>query len=181
MKRIDTELDGVFMIEPDVFGDNRGFFTESFNAKKFAPLGVEDTFIQDNHSYSAAAGTIRGLHFQLEPAAQTKLVRVAVGAIYDVAVDIRKSSPTFGKWTAVILTADNHRQLYIPKGFAHGFCTLVPDTHVMYKVDSFYSPEHDGGILWSDADLGIPWPTTKAVLSDKDTRYPVLADAKVFE
>lgn len=181
MKRIETGLDGVFMIEPDVFGDNRGFFTESFNARKFAELGVTCDFIQDNHSYSAQAGTIRGLHFQLEPAAQTKLVRVSHGAIYDVAIDIRRSSPTFGQWIGVILTADNHRQLYIPKGFAHGFCTLVPDTHVMYKVDAFYSPENDGGILWSDATLNIPWPTTKAVLSDKDTRHPLLAEARLFD
>ncbi|MDI9261078.1 dTDP-4-dehydrorhamnose 3,5-epimerase [Alicyclobacillus sendaiensis] len=179
MRRIDTELEGVFMIEPDVFEDARGFFTETYNREKFAMLGVDTEFVQDNHSYSAAAGTIRGLHYQLEPAAQTKLVRVVHGAIYDVVVDIRRQSPTFGRWVGVILSADNHRQLYVPKGFAHGFCTLVPHTHVMYKVDAHYSPEHDRGIRWDDPELGIPWPTTKAVLSQKDAQHPLLRDAEI--
>ncbi|MCL6443688.1 MAG: dTDP-4-dehydrorhamnose 3,5-epimerase [Alicyclobacillus sp.] len=178
MRRIDTELDGVFLIEPDVFEDHRGFFTESYNERKFRELGVDVTFVQDNHSYSAQAGTVRGLHYQLPPAAQSKLVRVVQGAIYDVAVDIRPGSPTFGKWVGVILSAVNHRQLFIPRGFAHGFCTLVPDTHVMYKVDQYYSKEHDRGILWNDPALAIPWPTTQAVLSDKDQRHPTLAEAE---
>ncbi|GLG02048.1 dTDP-4-dehydrorhamnose 3,5-epimerase [Alicyclobacillus hesperidum subsp. aegles] len=179
MKRIETGIEGVFLIEPDVFGDGRGFFTESYNRKGFSSLGVDEDFIQDNHSYSAVAGTVRGLHYQLQPAAQTKLVRVAQGAIYDVVLDIRRHSSTFGRWVAVILTADNHRQLYVPKGFAHGFCTLVPNTHVMYKVDSYYSPEHDRGILWDDPDLGIPWPTTKAVLSEKDAKHPRFCEAEM--
>lgn len=169
----------MFLIEPDVFEDARGFFTESYNREKFASLGVDVEFVQDNHSYSAAAGTVRGLHYQLEPAAQTKLVRVVQGAIYDVVVDIRRQSPTFGRWVGVILSADNHRQLYVPKGFAHGFCTLVPHTHVMYKVDSYYSPEHDRGIRWDDPELGIPWPTTKAVLSEKDAKHPSFREAEI--
>ncbi len=183
MKRIETKIPGVFMVEADVFGDSRGFFTESYSERKFRDLGVDMTFIQDNHSCSVPVGTIRGLHYQLAPAAQTKLVRVISGAIYDVAVDIRKSSPTFGQWVGVILTGDNHRQLLIPPGFAHGFCTLVPNTHVTYKVDSYYSPEHDRGILWSDSAIGIEWPVRAgaAVLSDKDTKHPVLAEAEVFE
>ncbi|MCL6443210.1 MAG: dTDP-4-dehydrorhamnose 3,5-epimerase [Alicyclobacillus sp.] len=179
MKRIETGIDGVFMIEPDVFGDERGFFTESYTKEKFEALGITDDFIQDNHSFSAPAGTLRGLHYQLQPAAQTKLVRVVQGAIYDVVVDIRKGSPTFGKWVSVILTGWNHRQLYVPKGFAHGFCTLVPDTHVMHKVDAYYSPEHDRGIRWDDPALGIPWPMTNVVLSEMDKRHPVLAEAEM--
>ena len=179
MRRIDTDLEGVFLIEPDVYEDARGFFTESYNREKFALLGIDVEFVQDNHSYSAAAGTVRGLHYQLEPAAQTKLVRVVQGAIYDVVVDIRRQSPTFGRWVGVILSADNYRQLYVPKGFAHGFCTLVPHTHVMYKVDAYYSPEHDRGIRWDDPELGIPWPTTKAVLSEKDAKHPGFREAEI--
>lgn len=169
----------MFLIELDVFEDVRGFFTESYNREKFALLGVDVEFVQDNHSYSAVAGTVRGLHYQLEPAAQTKLVRVVQGAIYDVVVDIRRQSPTFGRWVGVILSADNHRHLYVPKGFAHGFCTLVPHTHVMYKVDAYYSPEHDRGIRWDDPELGIPWPTTKAILSQKDSQHPQLHEAEI--
>ena len=179
MRRIDTDIEGVFLIEPDVFEDARGFFMESYNREKFALLGVDVEFVQDNHSYSATAGTVRGLHYQLEPAAQTKLVRVVQGAIYDVVVDIRRQSPTFGRWVGVILSAENRRQLYVPKGFAHGFCTLVPHTHVMYKVDAYYSPEHDRGIRWDDPELGIPWPTTKAVLSEKDAKHPGFREAEI--
>lgn len=182
MKRIDTDISGVFIIEPDVHGDARGFFTESYNQAKFAELGVDVTFVQDNHSLSVPTGTLRGLHYQLDPVAQTKLVRVTQGVIYDVAVDIRRASPTFGKWVSAILSADNHRQLFVPRGFAHGFCTLVPNTHVMYKVDAYYSVDHDRGILWSDPALDIPWPAAphQAVLSEKDTCHPLLAAADVF-
>lgn len=179
MKRIDTEINGVFVIEPDVFEDSRGFFMENFNQAKFGALGVDVSFVQDNHSFSAPPGTVRGLHYQLNPAAQTKLVRVTQGAIYDVVVDIRRKSPTFGRWIGVILTASNYRQLYVPPGFAHGFCTLVPDTHIMYKVDNYYSREHDRGILWSDPALGISWPTSSATLSDKDALHPILSDADI--
>ncbi|QQE79198.1 dTDP-4-dehydrorhamnose 3,5-epimerase [Alicyclobacillus sp. SO9] len=176
MKVITTKLDGVLILEPAVHGDNRGFFTESYNSNTFAANGIEYDFVQDNHSLSADSGTLRGLHYQEEPMAQTKLVRVPIGAIYDVAVDIRGESPTFGQWTGVILTADNHRQLLIPKGFAHGFCTLVPNTHVMYKVDQFYSAAHDGGIAWDDPDLSIDWPTSNVILSEKDKRSQRLRD-----
>lgn len=175
----ETKLIGVYLIEPAVFGDNRGFFMESYNAEKFNSAGLNFNFVQDNHSLSVETGVIRGLHYQLNPKAQTKLVRVVAGAIYDVVVDIRKSSPTFGQWQGVILSAENKRQLLVPKGFAHGFCTLVPNTEVLYKVDEFYSPEHDRGILWNDPALAIDWPTSKPILSDKDRKHPLLKDAEI--
>ncbi|RLQ05540.1 dTDP-4-dehydrorhamnose 3,5-epimerase [Geobacillus stearothermophilus] len=179
VKITETSLPGVLLIEPKVFGDHRGFFMESYNKKLFVEYGLDFDFIQDNHSLSQQAGTIRGLHYQLNPKAQTKLVRVTRGAIYDVVVDIRKGSPTFGKWQGFILSADNKRQLLVPKGFAHGFCTLVENTEVQYKVDEYYSPEHDRGILWNDPALGIDWPTSNPILSDKDTKHPLLADAEI--
>lgn len=179
MNIIPTKLDGVVIVEPAVFGDNRGFFMESYNSKKFKEIGIDYTFIQDNHSLSVETGVLRGLHFQLNPKAQTKLLRVAAGAIYDVAVDIRKSSPTFGQWVGVILSAANKRQLLVPQGFAHGFCTLVPNTEVLYKVDEYYSPEHDRGIAWNDPDLGIDWPTANPILSDKDGKHPLLKNAEI--
>ncbi|MCM3272403.1 MULTISPECIES: dTDP-4-dehydrorhamnose 3,5-epimerase [Paenibacillus] len=179
MNIIPTKLEGVVIVEPAVFGDNRGFFMESYNSEKFKKLGIDYDFIQDNHSLSVETGVLRGLHYQLNPKAQTKLVRVAAGAIYDVAVDIRKGSPTFGQWVGVILSAANKRQLLVPKGFAHGFCTLVPNTEVLYKVDEFYSPEHDRGIAWNDPALGIDWPTANPILSDKDGKHPVLKDAEI--
>jgi dTDP-4-dehydrorhamnose 3,5-epimerase len=172
-----TKLDGVLIIETDVFGDNRGFFTESYNKQRFHEAGITHDFIQDNHSYSAEAGTLRALHYQLAPKAQTKLVRVIAGAIYDVAVDIRQGSPTFGEWVGCIISESNKRQLLVPKGFAHGFCTITPHTQVIYKVDSLYSKEHDRGILWSDPELGIDWPMTNVVLSEKDKVHPLLRDA----
>jgi dTDP-4-dehydrorhamnose 3,5-epimerase len=172
-----TKLDGVLIIETDVFGDNRGFFTESYNKQRFHEAGITHDFIQDNHSYSAEAGTLRALHYQLAPKAQTKLVGVIAGAIYDVAVDIRQGSPTFGEWVGCIISESNKRQLLVPKGFAHGFCTITPHTQVIYKVDSLYSKEHDRGILWSDPELGIDWPMTNVVLSEKDKVHPLLRDA----
>lgn len=179
MNVMETKIKGVYLIEPAVFGDNRGFFMESYNAEKFRAAGLNFNFVQDNHSLSVEAGVIRGLHYQLNPKAQTKLVRVVAGAIYDVVVDIRKSSPTFGQWQGFILSAENKRQLLVPKGFAHGFCTLVPNTEVLYKVDEFYSPEHDRGILWNDPALGIDWPTSKPILSEKDRKHPLLKDAEM--
>lgn len=158
MNKAPTKLKDVFILEPKVHNDNRGFFMESYNERKLRELGVHQNFIQDNHSLSTDAGVLRGLHYQLNPKAQTKLVRVTAGAIYDVVVDIRRGSPTFGQWIGVILSAHNHRQLLVPKGFAHGFCTLVPNTEVQYKVDEYYSPECDRGILWNDPELGIDWP-----------------------
>ncbi|SFI88617.1 dTDP-4-dehydrorhamnose 3,5-epimerase [Paenibacillus sp. UNC496MF] len=177
MNIIQTKLEGVLIVETDVFGDHRGFFTECYCKPKFEAAGIAHDFVQDNHSYSAEAGTLRGLHYQLAPYAQTKLVRAIAGAIYDVAVDIRKGSATYGKWVGVILSESNKRQLLVPKGFAHGFCTLTPHTQVMYKVDQIYSKDHDRGILWSDPSLAIDWPATKVVLSDKDKTHPPLSDA----
>lgn len=141
--------------------------------------GVKFNFIQDNQSLSAEVGVLRGLHYQLNPKAQTKLIRVLSGVIYDVIVDVRRSSPTFGQWVGVILSEYNKQQLLVPKGFAHGFCTLVPNTQVLYKVDEYYSPENDRGILWNDPALGIDWPVSNPVLSDKDQRHPVLKDAEL--
>jgi dTDP-4-dehydrorhamnose 3,5-epimerase len=177
MNKVETKLPGVVILEPKVFGDHRGYFMESYNKKIFEELGLHYDFIQDNQSLSAPVGTLRGLHFQLNPKAQTKVVRCITGAIYDVAVDIRKGSPTYGQWVGVILSEHNKRQLLVPKGFAHGFCTIVPDTTVAYKVDEYYSPEHDGGILWNDPALGIDWPTANPILSEKDTKHPTLAEA----
>jgi dTDP-4-dehydrorhamnose 3,5-epimerase len=178
VKIIRTKLDGVLIIETDVFGDHRGFFTESYNKSRFHEAGITHDFIQDNHSYSAEAGTLRGLHYQLSPKAQTKMVRAIAGAIYDVVVDIRKDSPTFGEWVGVIISESNKRQILVPKGFAHGFCTLVPHTQVLYKVDELYSKDHDRGILWSDPDLAIDWPMANVVLSEKDKVHPLLRDAE---
>ncbi|MEH7225931.1 dTDP-4-dehydrorhamnose 3,5-epimerase [Bacillus sp. JJ1566] len=179
MKVIDTKLDGLKIIEPKVFEDNRGFFMESFNFKSFKGYGLEFDFIQDNHSLSVNKDVIRGLHYQLNPKAQTKLVRVITGAIYDVAVDIRKDSPTFGQWVGVTLSEDNHRMLLVPKGFAHGFCTLTDNTHVQYKVDEYYSAENDRGILWNDPQLSINWPTANPILSEKDSNQPFLREAEI--
>lgn len=179
MKVTLLNLQGACLIEPMVHGDNRGFFMESFNQEMFIKKGIDFNFIQDNQSLSSEPGVIRGLHYQLNPKAQTKIIRVLTGAIYDVIVDVRKSSPTFGKWVGIILSEHNHRQLLVPKGFAHGFCTLVPNTQVLYKVDEYYSPENDRGILWNDPVLGIDWPTTKPILSDKDQHHPLLKDAEL--
>jgi dTDP-4-dehydrorhamnose 3,5-epimerase len=179
MKLIPTKFSDVHIVEPDVFGDNRGFFMESYNNRKFRELGISYDFVQDNHSLSVETGVLRGLHYQLNPKAQTKLVRVIAGAIYDVVVDIRRNSPTFGQWVGVELSAENKRQLLVPRGFAHGFCTLVPNTEVLYKVDEYYSPENDRGILWNDPELAIDWPVAEPILSDKDTKHPLLKDAEI--
>ncbi|MEK0313667.1 dTDP-4-dehydrorhamnose 3,5-epimerase [Cohnella sp. 56] len=173
-----TKLPGVRLIDPAVFGDDRGFFMEAYNSKIFLEHGYDITFVQDNHSLSTEAGVLRGLHYQLEPKAQTKLVRVAAGAIYDVVVDIRKGSPTYGQWQGFILSASNKRQLLVPKGFAHGFCTIVPNTEVLYKVDELYSPEDERGIAWDDPALSIDWPTLKPILSDKDAENLNLAETE---
>lgn len=173
MKLVNTKLEGVFIIEPAVHSDSRGFFMESYSKQKFSDLGLNFDLIQDNHSLSAQAGVIRGLHYQSSPKAQTKIVRVLTGAIYDVAVDIRQGSPTYGEWVGVILSEENKRQLIVPKGFAHGFCTITANTNVLYKVDEVYSPEHDRGILWNDPDLNVDWPTNSPILSDKDKILPL--------
>lgn len=179
MRIIPSKFKSLVIIEPGVHEDHRGFFMESYNQAKFTEHDIHISFIQDNHSLSVEAGVIRGLHYQLNPKAQTKLVRVVAGAIYDVVVDIRRNSPTFGHWQGFILSAANKRQLLVPRGFAHGFCTLVPNTEVLYKVDEYYSPEHDRGILWNDPALGIDWPITNPILSDKDQKHPILKDAEI--
>ena len=174
-----TNLEGVLVVEPRVFGDHRGWFMETYSEAEFSKNGLHLDFVQDNHSFSAAKGTLRGLHYQLNPKAQTKLVRCTKGAIYDVAVDIRRGSPTFGAWFGIELSAENKKQLLIPKGFAHGFMTITEDVEVQYKVDELYAPECDGGILWSDPDIGIDWPLDiQPVLSAKDEKAPRLADVE---
>ncbi|WP_055105994.1 dTDP-4-dehydrorhamnose 3,5-epimerase [Paenibacillus ihumii] len=179
MKLTPLKLEGASLLEPVVHGDHRGFFMESYNEQVMKELGVNHQFIQDNQSLSAEPGVLRGLHYQLNPKAQTKLIRVLTGAIYDVILDIRRSSPTFGQWIGVILSEHNKRQLLVPKGFAHGFCTLVPNTQVFYKVDEYYSPEHDRGILWNDPALNIDWPVGEPLLSGKDRNHPTFADAEM--
>ncbi|MBD0381616.1 dTDP-4-dehydrorhamnose 3,5-epimerase [Paenibacillus sedimenti] len=179
MKVISTKLPGVLVFEPKSYGDHRGFFMESYNRHTLEQLGIHHDFIQDNHSLSVQAGILRGLHYQLAPKAQTKLVRVLSGAVYDVVVDIRQGSPTYGEWAGVILSAENKRQILVPQGFAHGICTLVPNTQLMYKVDQYYSPEHDRGIGWNDPQLGIEWPVSDPILSDKDRGQPPLAQAEI--
>ncbi|MBP1966987.1 dTDP-4-dehydrorhamnose 3,5-epimerase [Paenibacillus aceris] len=177
MKVVSTKLPGVLLLEPKAHGDHRGFFMESYNREQLAQLGIHCEFVQDNHSLSVEAGILRGLHYQLAPKAQTKLVRVLSGAVYDVVVDIRKSSPTYGEWIGVILSAENKRQILVPQGFAHGVCTLVPHTQLMYKVDQYYSPEHDRGIQWNDPQLAIDWPMSDPILSAKDRQHPPLQQA----
>ncbi len=178
MNVIKTIFPDAYVLEPKVFGDHRGFFMETYNEQVMKKLGFSFEFVQDNHSCSAEAGTLRGLHYQLEPYAQTKLVRVVRGAVYDVIVDIRVGSPTFGKWQGFILSEANKRQLLIPKGFAHGFCTLVKDTEFLYKVDQYYSAECDRGILWNDPALAIDWPTSIPILSEKDTCHSILSEVE---
>jgi len=179
MKVTSLTLEGAKLIEPVVHGDHRGFFMESYNEKLMHENGIMHKFIQDNHSLSAEPGVLRGMHYQLNPKAQTKLIRVISGSIYDVILDIRKDSPTFGQWQGFILSDANKRQLLVPQGFAHGFCTLAANTQVIYKVDEYYSPEHDRGIAWDDPSLNIDWPVSSPVLSDKDTRHPLLKDAEL--
>ena len=179
-----TTLDAVRVIEPKKFGDHRGFFSEVYSRKAFAAAGIELSFVQDNHSLSGPRGTVRGLHYQVAPLAQDKLVRVVRGAILDVAVDIRRSSPTFGRHVAVELSADNWKQLLVPVGFAHGFVTLTDHTEVIYKVSADYSPPHERGIQWNDPALGIDWriAADAAVLSDRDRKHPPLAQqADLFD
>lgn len=162
----------MLIIEPDVFGDRRGFFMESWNAKRYREAGLDVDFVQDNLSYSHY-GVLRGLHYQ-QPHAQGKLVYVLQGRVFDVAVDIRVGSPSFGQWYGVELSAENKRQFYIPKGFAHGFCVISETALFAYKCTDFYSPQTEGGIAWDDPDLGIEWPLKEPMLSDKDKKYPML-------
>ncbi|MBF0705407.1 dTDP-4-dehydrorhamnose 3,5-epimerase [Alkalihalobacillus hwajinpoensis] len=179
MEVIASTLNGVKLLQPKVFGDQRGFFLESFNEKMFNQNGLPVGYLQDNHSLSEEAGILRGLHYQLEPRSQLKVVRVITGVIYDVVVDLRKGSPTYKEWKGFILSEFNHRMLVVPKGFAHGFCTLTTHTNVCYKVDEYYSPEHDRGIMWNDPELNIDWPVSDPILSAKDQQHPLLKDAEI--
>ncbi len=171
-----TILPEVVTLTPRRFGDARGWFSETWSAARMAEAGLDLPWVQDNHSFSAAKGTVRGLHYQSPPRAQDKLVRCTRGAILDVAVDFRAGSPRFAKWVAVELSAGNGRQLLVPKGFLHGFVTLTEDTEVQYKCTDLYSPEHDGAVLWNDPAIGVDWGTTAPILSDKDAKAPLLAN-----
>lgn len=178
MKITKTKLDGVVIIEPDVFGDNRGFFMESWNKEKMEEVGLFYNFVQDNHSKSTVKGTLRGIHFQKGDKAQAKLVRCVKGAVLDVAVDLRKNSPTFKQWVGVELSAENKKQLLIPRGFGHGFVTLTDDVEFLYKADNYYALEADAGIRWNDPDIGIEWGVENPILSEKDKKNPFLKDCK---
>ena len=178
MKKIETRLPGVYILEPQVFGDQRGYFMETYSTRAFAELGITNTFVQDNQSFTARKGILRGIHFQNAPMAQAKLVRVTRGAVMDVAVDLRKGSPTYLQWAAVELSAENKRILYIPRGFGHGFKTLTDNVEFCYKVDNLYSKEHDRGVRFNDPAIGVDWGEVKEeLLSVKDTTSPLLKDS----
>lgn len=179
MKIIDTDLAEVKIVEPQVFGDNRGWFYESYSFEKLTKLGIDVKFVQDNRSYSKEKGTLRGIHFQKSPMAQTKLITCTRGEILDVAVDLRKNSPTYLKWTSVRLSEENKLMLFIPKGFGHGFVTLTEDVEVLYKVDEYYSREHDRSIRFDDCVIGVDWGISDPILSEKDKAAPLLCDSDV--
>jgi dTDP-4-dehydrorhamnose 3,5-epimerase len=184
MQIMDTALPEIKVVMPQRIGDTRGFFSEVWNARDFTSVGIDAVFVQDNHARNPSKGTLRGLHYQVPPAAQGKLVRVTRGAIFDVAVDVRRGSPTFGRHATAVLTADNWYQLWIPPGFAHGYCTLEDDTEVQYKTTDFYSPAHDRGIAWYDPALMITWPVTieTAIVSERDRTLPRLCEqTELFE
>lgn len=172
----ETKLPGVFLLEPDVFSDERGFFLETWNDRRYENAGIKGSFVQDNVSFSKK-GVLRGLHFQY-PQSQDKLVQVLSGEVVDVAVDIRKGSPTFGKWVSEILSDTNHRQMYIPSGFAHGYCVTSETAFFSYKCTDLYNPASEGGIIWNDPDINIDWPMEEPILSSKDAKYPRLKDIR---
>jgi len=174
LKVLPTKLDGVYIIEPQVFSDARGFFMETYHQRRYAESGINRTFLQENLSRSVR-GTLRGLHYQLKYG-QAKLIQAVRGEVFDVVVDIRRGSPHFGQWIGVILSEENKRQLFVPDGFAHGFCVLSDSADIVYKCSDFYAPEDEGGILWSDPNLAIDWPIANPLLSEKDSRLPHLAD-----
>ena len=176
MEFIKTTLKGAILIKPQVFRDERGFFLESYSEKIFKDNGITANFVQDNHSLSLKKGVLRGLHFQKPPHTQAKLVRVTRGKVYDVIVDLRKNSETFGKWEGFNLSAENFHMLFVPKGFAHGFITLEDNTEFQYKCDAYYDKESEGGIIWNDPDLNINWPVENPILSDKDKLLPKFKD-----
>lgn len=177
MQRIETALPGVWIIEPKAHGDARGWFMETYSERAFAEMGITARFVQDNQSYTRERHTLRGLHYQKDPMAQAKLVRVTRGAVLDVAVDLRKGSPTYLRWVGVQLSAENRRMLFLPRGFAHGFLTLTEDVEFVYKVDSLYDASLDRGIRFDDPSIGVNWGTKAPILSDKDRAAPLLADA----
>lgn len=176
MEFVRTDFEGVVLVKPDVHADERGFLFESYNRDRYVKGGIAAVFTQDNHSLSVRKGVIRGMHFQVPPVAQNKLIRVTRGSIRDIVVDLRKGSPTFGKWLGFDLAAVNFRQLFVPAGFAHGFCTLEENTEVQYKVDNPYSPAHERGIRWNDPDIAIVWPVKEPALSAKDGSLPYFGD-----
>jgi dTDP-4-dehydrorhamnose 3,5-epimerase len=182
MEVVGTAIPEVKVLRPPKFADRRGFFSETYNRRALAEAGIDAEFVQDNHSLSVDKGVVRGLHYQIPPFAQHKLVRVIRGAVFDVAVDLRRGSPTLGKHVAVTLSAEEWNQLFVPIGFAHGFCTLVAGTEVAYKVTNYYSPGHERGIAWNDPTLGISWPVSgeEAILSDKDRRWPPFSELLSF-
>jgi dTDP-4-dehydrorhamnose 3,5-epimerase len=177
MELIKTDINDLYIIEPQVFKDNRGWFMESYSAQKFKENGIDIEFIQDNHSLSKEKGVLRGLHFQLDPKSQTKLVRCTRGKIYDVAVDLREGSPTYKKWFGVELSAENKKQFLIPKGFAHGFLTLTENTEVQYKVDEYYAPEYDRSIRFDDPEINVEWGIEDPILSEKDKNAPLFKNS----
>ncbi len=179
MKVIKTDIKDLLIIEPQVFGDSRGWFFESYSRRKLQEQGLECDFVQDNQSYSSQKGTLRGLHFQLNPKAQAKLIRCTRGAILDVAVDLRKGSPTYKKWVSIELSAENKKQFFIPKGFAHGFVTLTDDVEVQYKADEYYAPEFDRSIAYNDDEINVDWGISDPILSAKDKNAPLLRDSDV--
>lgn len=176
MKVTKTKLDGVVILEPQVFGDNRGFFMESWSKRKMEEAGLFYDFVQDNHSSSTVKGTLRGIHFQKGKWCQAKLVRCTRGAVLDVAVDLRKHSPTYKQWVGVELSEENKKQLLIPRGFGHGFVTLTDHVEFMYKADNYYAPQADAGIRWNDPTIGVDWGIADPILSEKDTKNPWFAD-----
>lgn len=177
MEKIATKLPGVYILEPKVFGDHRGYFMETYSSKVFEELGIDQDFVQDNQSFTAKKGTLRGIHFQLDPMAQCKTVRVVRGGLLDVAVDLRKGSPTYKQWVGVELTCENKRMLYVPRGFGHGFVTLTDDVEFLYKVDNLYSPECDRSIRFDDPEIGVDWGTINPILSQKDQNAPYLKNS----
>lgn len=177
MNVIKTNIEGLYIIEPKVFGDNRGWFMESWSQKKMEEAGLHYNFIQDNHSYSSVKGTLRGLHFQKGSHSQAKLVRCAKGAVLDIAVDLRKGSPTYKKWYSIELSAENKKQFLIPRGFAHGFLTLTDEVEFLYKADNYYNFESDRNIIWNDEEIGVEWGISNPILSEKDAKAPKLCDS----
>jgi dTDP-4-dehydrorhamnose 3,5-epimerase len=176
MEFIKTSLNGAYLIKPKVFRDERGFFLESYSEKVFVENGIDAKFVQDNHSLSVKKGVLRGIHFQLPPHDQSKLVRVTRGKVYDVIIDLRKNSETFGKWEGFELSGENFQMLFVPRGFGHAYCALEDNTEFMYKVDNFYASESDSGIIWSDQDLNIDWPIKEPILSEKDGKLQSFRD-----